>query len=36
MESYYFQVCVVSCDIHYRYSEDAFMWTAKHFPKISK
>ena len=28
MESYYFQVYVVSCDVHFRYSGDAFMWTA--------
>ena len=28
MESYYFQVYVVSCDVHCRSSDDAFMWTA--------
>ena len=28
MESYYFQVYVVSSDVHFRYSDDAFMWTA--------
>ena len=37
MESYYFHVYGVSCDVHFRYSDDAFlMWTAYHFPKISK
>ena len=24
MESYYFHVYVVSCDVHFRYSDDAF------------
>ena len=28
MESYYFHVYSVSCDVHFRYSDDAFMWTA--------
>ena len=28
MESYYFHVYVVSCDVHFRYSDDAFIWTA--------
>ena len=28
MESYYFHVYVVSCDVLFRYSDDAFMWTA--------
>ena len=28
MESYYFHVYSVSCDIHFCYSDDAFMWTA--------
>ena len=27
-ESYYFHVHVVACDVHFRYSDDAFMWTA--------
>ena len=27
---------VVSCDVHFRYSDDAFMWRAQHFRKISK
>ena len=27
-ESYYFQVYAVSCDVHFRYSDDVFMWTA--------
>ena len=27
-ESYYLHVYVVSCDVHFRYSDDAFMWTA--------
>ena len=27
MESYYFHVYSVSCDVHFRYSDDAFMWT---------
>ena len=27
MESYYFHVYVVCCDVHFRYSDDAFMWT---------
>ena len=26
-ESYYFHVYVVSCDVHFRYSHDAIMWT---------
>ena len=28
MESYYFHVYSVSCDVHFRYSDDAFMWIA--------
>ena len=28
MESYYFHVYSVFCDVHFRYSDDAFMWTA--------
>ena len=28
MESYYFHKYSVSCDVHFRYSDDAFMWTA--------
>ena len=27
-ESYYFHVYLVSCHVHFRYSDDAFMWTA--------
>ena len=27
-ESYYFHVYVFSCDVHFRYSDDAFMWIA--------
>ena len=26
-DSYYFHVYVVCCDVHFRYSDDAFMWT---------
>ena len=28
MASYYFHVYSVSCDVHFRYNDDAFMWTA--------
>ena len=28
IESYYFHVYVVSCDVQFRYSDYAFMWTA--------
>ena len=32
-ESYYFHVYVVCCDVHFRYNDDAFKWTAYNFPK---
>ena len=33
MESYYFQVYVVSCDVHFRYSDDALCGQRKTSPK---